>query len=183
MKKHYVALTASLLFSSLFAAAQIVKPRPFVVIGPDATYATTGAYEAGLGGAVKLGLPVSTNGAFTLTTGFQHYKGQPVRVYGQLGHASNKTVVPVRAGFRYNVYKRLYLEPQLGYSRVFYTNFNGSRPPSNGAFSHAIIAGFDAGKRLDIAARYEGHDGRMHRLNAVGLSVGYKLNYKNKVMQ
>ena len=178
MKQQSLTLTTSLLFSSFFAVAQIEKPKTFLLIGPDATYATTGAYKTGIGAAVKLGISVSTNATLTLGTGFQHYQGRAIRIYDQLGYSSDKIVVPLRAGFRYNFYKGWYLEPQLGYSRVYYPKFKGSRLPSPGAFSHAIIAGFNAGKHLDVSARYEGHDGKMHRMNAIGLSVSYKLNWK-----
>lgn len=61
--------------------AQVQKQKPFLILGPDLTYATMGvAYEAGVGGAVQLGFPVGAKSAVTITTAFQHYQGLPVHI-------------------------------------------------------------------------------------------------------
>src|SRR5688500_7211005 len=103
------------------------------------------------------------------------------------------SIIPVRIGFRYHFYKSMYVEPQVGYSKV---QFEKKYFPRFQAYNYAVNLGILKRKHLISPRKNQGFKSRNittnstttqyrfsslsygQNLHSPGIRVGYNFNLK-----
>lgn len=106
--------------------------------------------KVGVGGSLKVLVPVFEGGAVTLSAGYISFLGEKDRLGTFIYPAQN--FIPLKTGLRIDIVPGgLYLEPQLGYTSIATTNANTS---GHGGITYAVNLGAMV-KAIDLSVRYE----------------------------
>lgn len=170
MKKITFLVVVAVMFGCMPSFSQVsIIPKPSLNIGvelasPVGDFSETN--KLGVGGSLKLAVPVASDLALTGSVGYLSFTGKDQTI----GKSPAVNMIPLKAGVRFRFPGGLYFEPQLGY-----TNFKlKDAASSNGAFTYAANAGFLISK-LDVGARYEAYSKNNNTTSFVGLRAGVNL--------
>lgn len=120
-------------------------------LGPDAalpigTFHSASGYKFGIGGSVKLAIPVATYIDVTAGAGYMGFSGSKLNT---VADKNTFTIIPFQAGLRFRTASGFYVEPEAGFTQTKYTNSEGS-----GQFSYALNVGYLIMRSVDIAFGY-----------------------------
>ncbi|MES2810394.1 MAG: OmpA family protein [Bacteroidota bacterium] len=151
MKKYLLVIT----FVAGFYVSGFAQTHTKFSVGIDGGVPVgeaSNAYNAVIGGSVKLEAPIATNTAFTISAGYSAFLGKSI--YMTVGDEAffytplSYTAIPVKAGLKYSFTKSFYAEAQLGAAI-------GLKKDSKIGFAYSPGVGYDFGG-VDVGLRYEG---------------------------
>ena len=177
MKKHFTLLLLAAAFA-LTASAQKttglklnVAAESLIPMG-DASE----AYSVGLGGSLKLEVPIAQSLDFTVNAGYTSlFYSKAVkdllRYFGD--NSTSGGIVPLQAGFKYHFVPQFYAEGSAG--AVISTQSGGST-----VFAYSpgvgVIFPLQSGNAIDAGFRYEGWSKNGESINFIGIRVAYKFS-------
>jgi outer membrane autotransporter protein len=180
--KKLVLILAIGAFVSLSASAQQKDENkkaeePSISIGVDAALPMgdfADVSKTGFGGTAKFAYPAGP-GAITVTAGYISFSGksQTVNVGGTTMTISGSSsyLIPMKAGYRFNLGQGFGIEPQVGYS---------VGKNSSGGFTYAGQIGYLINNQIDISARYEGLSKSGTSWSFIGFRVAYNFSLGSK---
>jgi hypothetical protein len=122
-----------------------IGPEGAVPIG---SFHSQSGYKFGVGGSVKLAIPVATVLDFTVSAGYLGFGYSKLKDTDP--QRGNFTAIPFKAGLQIHTNGGFYFEPQVGFTQTKIQNAE-----SAGVFTYAGNIGFLVSKAVDIAVRYE----------------------------
>lgn len=163
---------SKLLFVALIMLASqncFAQLRPWVSLGGEVGIPMgqlNNTQSLGLGGSAKFGLAVAHDMDITLSAGIINFSGDKMNSFAYV----SKNFIPVKAGVRYRLTPTgIYIEPQLGYTRI-----NPTIGKTSGGFTYAAAAGLLL-RSWDVSARYEGVSKNDNTLPFAGVRIAYVL--------
>ena len=148
MKRKLLVMLA-LMLPAAFCFAQAGKVQ--IGIGAETNLFLSNGYSniysAGFGGNIKGLYGIDDASQITLTGGYTYFSGKSSSQYGN----QNLSLLPILAGYRYNLKSGLYAEGQLGVGSLTTHVTGGNFTQTN--FAAALNVGY-CYKGLDLSIRY-----------------------------
>lgn len=168
MKKKLLVILAFIM-SAGFCYAQTGNNQ--VGIGVETNFFLSNGYSSiyspGIGGNIKGLYGIGDASQITLTGGYTSYSGKSGTLYGN----QRLSLIPILAGYRYNLKSGLYAEGQAG-AGILSTHASGFTF-SQTNFAAALNVGY-AYKGLDVSIRYY-TEGDVMSLFAIRLGYNFSL--------
>jgi len=130
----------------------------------------------GLGGSLKLIVPVTKNVAVTASGGYLYWLKK--NYYGESIGGFHSILF--KGGIRVSIDKGFYVEPEAGYATFGKDATADQEGGSNGGFTYAGNIGYVIGKKFDISARYESSHIDGLNFNQVGVRLAYNFSLAGK---
>lgn len=170
MRKIKVIIALLTFFSVATAKGQYYDDGPVLSFNGDIAFATSkplsSTHYPGVGGTLKLALPVSDYGDVVFSGSIMSFYGKKQQqVNGKQVNYKSRNIATAMVGYRQYIsplalYNTWYIEPRAG------VTLDGTkyRP-----LTYGVGLGYLVNNKIDISARYQGNS----RFSFFGLSLGY----------
>lgn len=159
----------SLVFAAITIAVAVnaQNHKTTFQLGVNAGAPVTSGYKFAYGADVQVNIGLSTNGAFTISGGYENVSTKAFTVGNVTFPESNFGFMPLLGGFKYNFpSSKLYGHAQVGYGI-------GTSSNSKGFFVYAPSLGYNISPNFDASVKYMGLSSGGSDLGNVLLRLAY----------